>query len=106
MSGYHVPVEEQETVISYIRAEKCAYIYTSDTNVINKLDKLCETLPGYYKFLRAETVQGQIVAKDYILTDKKMVKLRSTKRTMTEEQKQIAADRLKQMRMTRANDNN
>ena len=38
-----VPVNEQETVITFSRDSNEATIYTSDTTVMNKLDKLCSS---------------------------------------------------------------
>lgn len=94
--GYSVPTEEQETTINFSRADKTAHIWTSDTTVMTRLDKLCETAPEYYQLKKAGKVDGSVVDKDYIMTDKSLISFRSGKRNMelTEEQKKEIAERL------------
>lgn len=38
----NVPLYEQETTILFLRDEKTAQIYTSDTTQMTRLDKLCD----------------------------------------------------------------
>ena len=92
-----IPSEEQETVISYMRNDTGANIYTSDRTVITKLDHMCEVSPEFYRFIRAETIGGEVIAKEYELVNKSLLSLRAKKRVMTEEQKQAAAERMAQM---------
>lgn len=93
--GYSVPTEEQETTINFSRSDKTAYIWTSDTTVMTKLDKLCETAPEYYQLRKAGKVDGSVVDKDYIVTDKSLISFRSghAKRELTEEQRKALADK-------------
>lgn len=85
-----VPIFEQETHISYMRDESSAKIYTSDSTQITRLDKLCKESPDMYVRL-GETQNG----KSYLLKDKSLVSLRKSKRQMTDEQKRLAAERMK-----------
>ena len=94
-----VSLAEQETVIQFNRDSKECNIWTSDSTMITKLDKRCKTSPEYYTLTKEEHDQdGNIVGKFYKLTDKGLISLRSTKRVLTEEQKQMAAERLRNMR--------
>lgn len=93
-----VPLEEQETVIQFNRTDSHATIYTSDSTMITKLDHLCEDAPEFYRLDKTETVDGEIVAKFYKLSDKKMLSLRGKKRTISDEQKEKFAERMKSFR--------
>lgn len=85
-----VSLEEQETVIQFNRANQHATIYTSDSTMMTKLDKLCISSPANYKLVKVETQDGKIVGKFYSLADKKMVSLRreKVKRELTDEQRE------------------
>lgn len=85
-----IPIFEQETHISYMRDESSAKIYTSDSTQITRLDRLCKESPDMYMCL-GETQNG----KSYLLKDKSLVSLRKLKRQMTDEQKRLAAERMK-----------
>lgn len=87
-----VGIEEQETHISYMRDESYAKVYTSDSTQITRLDKLCKTNPDMYKLIE-DTARG----KSYLISDKGLISFRSKKREMTEEQKRIAADRMRKL---------
>lgn len=90
-----IPINEQETHISFMRDESFARIYTSDTTQMTRLDKLCENNPDMYKLVE-DTGNG----KNYICYDKTLVSLRSKKRKLSEEQKQAARDRFAKYRDT------
>lgn len=92
-----IPTDEQETTISFSRVGDRVDIWTSDTTMITKLDKLCETAPELYKVNKVGKVNGSVVDKDYVITDKSMISFRSTKRQMTEEQRQAAKARMLQL---------
>lgn len=53
-----IPFKEQETVITYGREETAARIYTTDTTVMMKLDKL-------YKRVEEKNNGGEVVAVTY-----------------------------------------
>lgn len=96
MGRYNVPLEEQETIIQFNRTDKSATIYTSDSTVMTKLDKLCVSSPDYYKLDREETEDGNVVGKFYKLADKTRISFRTKKseRILTDEQKKVIADNL------------
>ena len=93
-----VPLEEQETVIQFNRTDQHATIYTSDSTMMTKLDHLCEDSPEFYSVDRVETIDGEAVGKFYKLSDKKMISLRGKKRTVSDEQKEKFAERMKSFR--------
>lgn len=100
-----VPVNEQETTISYARDSKEVDIWTSDTTVMTKLDKLCESDDNYVlKSTEKAKIGGEIIAKVYKIADKKLLSFRRKKegKKLSDEQKQVMADRLKAAREKRA----
>ena len=86
------PISEQETVIQFDRDGETMNIYTSDSTVMTKLDKI-------YKRKREHRADGQLYAVEYDV-DKRLLSFRSklTKRTMTEEEKAVLSERMKRMR--------
>lgn len=88
-----VPINEQETTVNFMRNEDFASIYSSDSTMITKLDKLCAESPEYYSCVE-ETTAG----KRYLLKDKTFVSFRKKKREVSEEQRQKASERLKAWR--------
>lgn len=87
-----VSIDEQETHISYMRDESYAKVYTSDSTQITRLDKLCRTNPNMYK-----TIEDTGRGKSYLISDKGLISFRVKKREMTEEQKRIAAERMRKL---------
>lgn len=83
-------INEQELCINAMRDEEFATAYCSDTTWINKFDKLVERSPDLFEVV-AETEYG----KTYKFP-KRLISIRSSivKREMSEEQKQLAAERL------------
>lgn len=77
-----------------MRDEKFATIYASDSTYITKLDKLCKESPDMYSLIE-DTGRG----KKYLLKDKSLISFRSKKiiRTMTDEQKKQAAERMRKI---------
>ena len=92
-------LEERETHIYISRTDETAEIYTSDERYMRKFDKLVEDNPEEWKFKKAETVQGEVIGKTYSCP-RNLISFRSKtqKRELTEEQRQAAADRLREMR--------
>lgn len=86
-----VPTAEQETVIRYSRTEPTAIIWTNDTTVITKLDKL-------YKCIDSTTCGGKVSSKTYECP-KKLISFRSkvVTRELTEEQKAEASARMRNL---------
>lgn len=92
-------IEEQEVSINATRDDEFATAYCSDRTWITKFDKLVEKSPELFEVL-AETEFG----KTYKFP-KRLVSIRSSivSREMTEEQKQLAAERLRNAREQRCN---
>lgn len=92
-------IEEQEVCINAMRDEEFATAYCSDRTWITKFDKLVEKSPDLFEVI-AETDCG----KTYKFP-KRLISIRSSivTREMTEEQKQLAAERLKNAREQRLN---
>jgi hypothetical protein len=87
-----VSIAEQEVCINWMRDEEFATIYTSDTTQMTRLDKLCKTSPDMYSLI-ANTGRG----KTYRVEDKGLISFRSKKREMSDEAKEAASQRFKDM---------
>ena len=87
-----VSISEQEVCINFMRDEKFATIYTSDTTYMTKLDRLCKTSPEMYSLI-ADTGRG----KTYRLEDKSLISFRAKKKEMSEKAKQAASERFKKL---------
>ena len=95
---WSIPLNEQETTISFSRDEMGVDIWTNDRTMITKLDKLCETCPSMY--ISAHTGKnraGEVMDRYYELKDKTLLSFRTKKKeyVLTEEQKAERAERLK-----------
>lgn len=91
-SNYSLPVSEQECVISFMRDEDFATVYTSDSTMITKLDKLCKNSPEYYSLVEKNKYGNR-----YKIADKSLVSLRQKKREVSEEMKEAASERFKKL---------
>lgn len=85
-------IEEQELCINSTRDDKYATAYCSDRTYITKFDKLVEKSPDLFEVV-SETEYG----KTYRFP-KRLISIRSSIREMSEEQKQLASERLKNAR--------
>lgn len=92
-------IEEQEVCINATRGEDFATAYCSDRTWITKMDKLVKKSPNLFEVI-AETDYG----KTYRFP-KRLISIRSAivSREMTDEQKQLAADRLRNAREQKQN---
>ena len=93
------PREEQETIITKGALDDEWHIYTSDSVMITKFDKLVETSPEW-RCVNKTTCQGEICAKDYRCS-KPMVMFGSKRKkgpTLTEEEKAARGEFLKSLR--------
>ena len=90
-------LSEQETTINFMRDSDQAIIYTSDTTVMTRLDKLAESADAPHWKLKEEhfSQSGNLVGKTYI-TAKRLISFRAdtVSRRLTEEQKESARIRL------------
>ena len=92
-------IEEQELCINAMRDEEFATAYCSDRTWITRFDKLVEKSPDLFKVV-AETEYG----KTYKFP-KRLISIRSSivTREMTDEQKQLAAERMRNLRSRNTN---
>lgn len=93
-------ISEQETSVNFSRDGDICTVYTSDSTVMTKLDKLVESDKSPHWKLKEEhrLHNGELIGKTYE-THKRLISFRSniTTREMTEEQKEAASERFKQM---------
>lgn len=94
-----LPVFEQETTVSFSRDNDMCTVYTSDSTVMTRLDKLAESENAPYWKLKEEhrLRSGDLVGKTYE-THKRLISFRAniTTRELTEEQKEAVADRMRE----------
>lgn len=102
-----VPCAEQETNITYSRTDDIAEIYTSDSTVMTRLDKLVESdaAPEWKLVDTINDQYGNLVAKRY-KTNKRLISFRSAVVThvMTEEERKAAGERLRAVRTRKETD--
>lgn len=87
-------LEEQELHISAAREDDFAIAYCSDRTWVTKMDKLVSKAPSLFK-----VISDNGVVKTYKFP-KRLISIRSSivKREMTDEQRKVAAERLKEAR--------
>lgn len=94
-------ISEQETTVSFMRDSDICTVYTSDTTVMTKLDKLAESEKSpHWKVKDEHRLQnGELIGKTYE-THKRLISFRAdiTIREMTDEQREAAAERMKEWR--------
>lgn len=90
--SYSIPSAEQETNIIFMRGEDFATVCTSDTTMKTKLDKMCESSPEFYS-----CIDENDYYKTYKIADKTLVSFRQKKKEMSEENKNAASERFKQL---------
>ena len=79
MSNKHIPIFEQETTVNILRSEEMMEIYTCDSTMITKLDKLVSSNCGY--ILKKQDSYGKCyLAPKKLITFRKPHKLSSTER--------------------------
>lgn len=96
----NTPVVEQETVIRFYRDEHKATIYTSDTVMMNKFDKLVGKSKDWREVSTSFFRDGTIADKTYECP-RALLTFRSKKveqRPLTEEEKAAMVERLRKAR--------
>ena len=97
-----IPVNEQETTISFWRDEGHATVWTNDRMTITKLDKLCREAPDNYQCIETGKARftGEILDKRYKISDKGLLSFRSRrmKRELTDEQRAALSEAMKARR--------
>lgn len=105
-----VPPSEQETTISFSRDGDAVDIWTSDTTVMTKLDRLCESSSNDYKCTEtSKSIDGLLANKKYTIKRKRLLSFRSGvhKRQITEERRAELAERMRSVGKSnsKSNDN-
>lgn len=96
-----IATDEQETTVSFCRNEKAVSVWTSDTTMFTRFDKLCSAAPDFYQCTEvARDRDGDIISKTYRITDKDMLTFKTKKKklNLTEEQRQAMRERVKLIR--------
>lgn len=92
-------LQEQETTVNFYRDSDICTVYTSDSTVMTKLDKLVENPKAPYWRLKETSIlqNGELVGKTYE-THKRLISFRAdiSSRELTDEQKEAAAERMKE----------
>lgn len=93
----NIPVNEQETTISFMRNSDKAIVYTSDKTMLTKLHKLAKK--PEWKRIDQGRLKGDIVSETFECP-KKLISFRTATQTfvMPEEQRRLAAERLRAWR--------
>lgn len=93
-------IAEQETTVSFMRDSDLCTVYTSDSTIMTKLDKLAESGKFlHWKLVKEHRLQGgELIGKTYE-THKRLISFRSNiaTREMSEEQKEAVSERFKRM---------
>lgn len=92
-------LQEQETTVNFYRDSDICTVYTSDSTVMTKMDKLVENPKApHWRMKKEHRLQsGELVGKTYE-THKRLISFRAdiSKRELTEEQKKAAAERMRE----------
>lgn len=89
---------EQETIINFNAENDTATLYTADPVQMRKLDKCVEQNPTQFKVIDTQTCQGDVISKTYEFPKKFVtVRKKETVRTMTEEQRKAASERMRKI---------
>ncbi len=95
-------LSEQETTISYCRESNDAHIWTSDTTVMTKLDRMCRDFPENYKCVEVAKakIDGGLISKSYVIADKSRISFRGkkTERNLTEDQRAALRERCQKIK--------
>ena len=95
------PLEEQETVINWLRIDDVIQIYTSDNTMLTKLKKLMASGPDQYTLTDVGYYEGNPCSVT-VTTQLRCLSLRAgNKRDLSEEERQALSDRMKQITANR-----
>lgn len=95
-----VSTDEQETTINYGRNDEEAVVYTSDNTVLTKIKNIFSSDDCEWKLKNVVKDKKGNVVSVFFSVPKKLISLRAktVKSSLTDEQKQAAAERLKNAR--------
>ena len=95
------PLEEQETVINWLRVDDVIQIYTSDNTMLTKLKKLMASGPDQYTLTDVSYYEGNPCSVT-VTTQLRCLSLRAgNKRDLSDEERQALSDRMKQITANR-----
>ena len=95
------PLEEQETVINWLRTDDVIQIYTSDNTMLTKLKKLMASGPDQYTLTDVGYYEGNPCSVT-VTTQLRCLSLRAgNKRDLSDEERQALSDRMKQITANR-----
>ena len=95
------PLEEQETVINWLRIDDVIQIYTSDNTMLTKLKKLMASGPDQYTLTDVSYYEGNPCSVT-VTTQLRCLSLRAgNKRDLSDEERQALSDRMKQITANR-----
>lgn len=95
------PLEEQETVINWLRIDDVIQIYTSDNTMLTKLKKLMASGPDQYTLTEVGYCEG-CPCSVTVTTQLRCLSLRAgNKRDLSDEERQALSDRMKQITANR-----
>ena len=95
MSGSGLSLYEKETIITYNESPDAAEVFTYNSALMRKLDKLCEGYPEQVTCLKVNNTNGA-VSKEYTVP-RRWIKVNAPKkgRELTEEERAAMAERLR-----------
>lgn len=95
------PLEEQETVINWLRVDDVIQIYTSDNTMLTKLKKLMASGPDQYTLTDVSYYEGNPCSVT-VTAQLRCLSLRAgNKRDLSDEERQALSDRMKQITANR-----
>ncbi len=96
-----IALDEMETTISFSRTGAHAEVWTSDTTMYTRFDRLCKESPAMYTCTdEARNRNGELLSKTYRIADKSMLTFRTKKKSfvLTDEEKAERAKRFEKVR--------
>ena len=96
-----IALDEMETTISFSRTGAHAEVWTCDTTMYTRFDKLCKESPAMYTCTEeARNRNGQLLSKTYRIADKSLLSFKPKKRkvVLTEEERAERAKRFEKVR--------
>lgn len=95
-------IDEQETIVTAARADDTIRIYTSDNTMLTKLKKLMAAPDSEYRLLDVQYDSHHNPVSVTVEAPERCLSLRAgSKREISDEQRQVLADRMKQMAANR-----
>lgn len=91
---YRLSKEETETIIRYDDGSNECRIYTCNKALVARLDRYCQSNPKQWKLYGEDQYSKTYTTTKKLLT----IREKSTKREMTDEEKQAAGERLRKHR--------